>query len=36
MGVNSSIWQHRQHRKVLLYNLLTSRKLNDYLAGIDK
>ena len=26
----------KQHRKVLYYNLLTSGKLNDYLAGIDK
>lgn len=26
----------KQHRKVLYYNLLTSGKLNDYLADIDK
>ena len=25
----------KQHRKVLYYNLLTSGKLNDYLADID-
>lgn len=26
----------KQHHKVLYYNLLTSGKLNDYLAGSDK
>ena len=26
----------KQHRKVLYYNLLTSGKLNDYIADIDK
>ncbi len=26
----------KQHRKVLYYNLLTSDKLNDYIADIDK
>lgn len=40
--VEIGIWGHRhlrylkQHRKVLYYNLLTSGKLNDYLAEIDQ
>lgn len=41
-GVEIGIWEQRhlryikQHRKVLYLNLLTSGKLNGYLADIDK
>ena len=41
-GVEIGVWGQRhlryikQHRKVLYFNLLTSGKLNSYLADIDK